>query len=642
MAAPGRFHVLLIGIDAYGGAVQELDGCVNDIDAIQRILLDRAGISPDEITRLVSAHPDTEHEATVPEQPATNDNIRAALEALGSSRVKAADRVFIYFAGHGGRLEVVDGDLTAHRESLLPVDCGSWQEGPFIFDYELNGLLARIAERTSAVTVVLDCCQSAGITRNLTAEPMKPRFADLGQDRPLAMPAVPAAVRTRGLASPLVAGVDRCQVVTACLNHEVAQEEGAPGPDGQKHGLLTRAMMAALGELDQGSIRDLPWGRVWHRMKDQVETANPGQHLWMSGDLGRAVLGGPPVDGDFGLAITRLDGDRYRIEAGTLAGVTVGARIAVYGESPAWFPTIGTREDLEARYTPVLLEVTEASRSDAVAEADGEPFDLPDGARGRLVEAGEAARMPVALVPRNAALAAAIAKSALLELVPAKRAAVRLEQSPDGSWNLGDDVHGAAAGTWPLVTLRGAQLDQVGPLLEQYVRYSLPFRLARQCTDLPGALDVRFVDGAARAAGADARELPRQRDGRYRLVPGTTFTVRVNNTSGHRLRVVLLAAEASGNVAWLGDQIIDARSSYEFWLMNTVGQPFNASLPSGVTRTIDRLVAIGTTEVGRDLKYLASDSTFADALVKNRKLSGSPGPPVEQWTATEIVVQTGG
>ena len=43
-ARPPRDHVLLIGIDAYDG-INPLQGCVNDIDVIQRILIDKLGIA---------------------------------------------------------------------------------------------------------------------------------------------------------------------------------------------------------------------------------------------------------------------------------------------------------------------------------------------------------------------------------------------------------------------------------------------------------------------------------------------------------------------------------------------------------------------------------------------------------------------
>ena len=42
---PDELHVLLIGIDAYDGR-GPLQGCVNDVDAVQGVLLDRLGVPP--------------------------------------------------------------------------------------------------------------------------------------------------------------------------------------------------------------------------------------------------------------------------------------------------------------------------------------------------------------------------------------------------------------------------------------------------------------------------------------------------------------------------------------------------------------------------------------------------------------------
>src|SRR5262249_1339482 len=49
--SPPRYHVLLIGIDAYEGG-PSLGGCVNDIDVIQQVLVDRLGVSAGRIKRL--------------------------------------------------------------------------------------------------------------------------------------------------------------------------------------------------------------------------------------------------------------------------------------------------------------------------------------------------------------------------------------------------------------------------------------------------------------------------------------------------------------------------------------------------------------------------------------------------------------
>ena len=84
-AHDGTYHVLLIGIDAY--ASKPLKGCVNDIDSIQRLLLERAKIPASQFTRLVSPHPHYVSPMTITSEPATLENIVAALARLGSDNV---------------------------------------------------------------------------------------------------------------------------------------------------------------------------------------------------------------------------------------------------------------------------------------------------------------------------------------------------------------------------------------------------------------------------------------------------------------------------------------------------------------------------------------------------------------------------
>src|SRR4029079_1997348 len=110
MVDPGRseprYHVLLIGVDHYKD--RALRGCVNDIDAVQRILLgERMNVPAASIRRLVSPLPGTDHDTTVPERPASLDNVRGALMDLANPEtVLAGDRVFIYYSGHGSRVDV--------------------------------------------------------------------------------------------------------------------------------------------------------------------------------------------------------------------------------------------------------------------------------------------------------------------------------------------------------------------------------------------------------------------------------------------------------------------------------------------------------------------------------------------------------
>jgi hypothetical protein len=76
------------------------------------------------------------------------------------------------------------------------------------------------------------------------------------------------------------------------------------------------------------------------------------------------------------------------------------------------------------------------------------------------------------------------------------------------------------------------------------------------------------------------------------------------------------------------------------------------SLPPDKQQGIDRLVAIGTTGMGRDLGYLRVNRRFSDILSIVRgevrdvvKDIGDDSdtrnsPPVERWTAAAVVIRT--
>lgn len=637
-----EFHVLLIGIDAY--PVKPLHGCVNDIDAVQRLLLQKAGVPASRIKRLASPHADAQQDTTVPERPATLANMRAAFEALGSDKVRPTDRVFIYYAGHGGRVAVPVGEQTVHRECLVPID----GQNEALYDFELNSLIANITKRTRAVALILDCCHSMGATRNLQQPGMTARFIDFesqpGVTRPVTLSAQQAQLlgsAARGITGGIAENVDDCQIVAGCLNHEEANESTL---NGVRHGLLTRALISAMEGVSADDVTTVPWGRLWNRLRADVETENPAQHLWISGGLARAWLAGPPADGDTGLGIVRV-GDEYHIDAGSLTGITPGAQLAVYGDRPARFPRLGSDEDHSARFSEVLLEVKGVTRSTATARALGDPFDVPPGARARLVKAGEAERLPCAVVPEDEAIVAALAASSLLHVTSEREALARLERQPDGTWTLTDDVHSAQEGEPVLFNIRLGpdDADQALSLMEHYVRYAGPIRMAKLCTDLPGALQVRLLQcpKTGTVSPEAAPELPEveTRSGfPWELSAGDRFCVRVRNTSGERLRVTLLNSAASGKVEFLGDQVIDSAATHVFWLRSTVGAPFTATLPAGSTQCIDRMVVIGTTALGSDLKHMTERKRFGES---SRDLGAvDESPPADQWTAMETIVRT--
>jgi hypothetical protein len=654
--APASYHILLVGIDAY--AKRPLRGCVNDIDAVQRILLERLRVPAARITRLASPHPDTPHATEVPELPATLANLRAALAALAGT-VQAGDRVFIYYSGHGTRLPFERADRHVfHREALVPADYDGDPARTLLFDHEINRLLGAITARTRAVALVLDCCHSAGATRTfgpataahrieeMTARCLDAR-GDLGVTAPPPDPGE-AAEPDGGIART----VDDCLVVAACLNHELARER--LGEDGTLHGLMTHAFLRALADVPDAELAAVPWSRIWQAMRGDVETRNPTQHLWMAGNAARAVLAGPPSDGDPGLAVRRA-GEGYELGAGTFAVVTEGTLVAVYGERPARFPRLGSADDLAARLG--VLRVTTATVSSATAVAEGAAFDVPAGARGRIVQPGAPARLRCALVPATdegraaaAAVSAALAASPLLQVVGDAEAQVWLEQAGD-RWLLTDDMHGTDPGT-ELFELPAGQLAHARDVLEHYFYYDLPLRMARSTADHAGELHVAVLScpepiAAADADTAELPEAPGAGTSEYELPEGALVCFQVHNRSSAQLRVTLLDAAASGKVQLLDEQVISPGATHRFWCEGLMGEPFELSLDPGRRRGIDRLIAIGTT-AQQDVKHLSLDRSFADLLATPKgdyaadkdmgRRRQAAATPVEQWTAAQAIL----
>ncbi|HEX4421185.1 MAG TPA: caspase family protein [Kofleriaceae bacterium] len=674
--ATSKFHVLLVGIDDY--AHKPLAGCVHDVEAVERVLVGpRMAIDAGRITRLLAPRSGAAHEARPTDRRPTLDNLRAALAALGSDQVAPGDQVFIYYSGHGSRIAVTDGGPAFHREALVPVDHKDAEGKPnVLYDFELNQLLRAIAARTRRVTLILDCCHAAGATREGIDPPAwTARYLDpvraFGLTGPLRVPpgvppgatpgampgAKPGAKIDRPSGPSLARGVDDCQVVAACLGHEYAKE----GPDGRgtQHGLLTRAFLTALDGVRDRELRTTTWAAIWQPLRAELERTNPGQHAWMSGNAARRVFAGPPVTGDPGFSVERADGS-YQIEAGSLAGVTRGAELAIYPEVPSYFPALGSPDDVRLRAGVVV--VTEATPGTAIAAPRGLAFDLPPGARGRMIKPGESARITYAIDPQLApAVAGALAGSPLLERVtPPAVPAVRLEHH-DGRWIVSDSVHGRGDDGPILFALQPAELDCARAVMEHYYAYSRPFRMAEAAIasngSLAGGLAIQVLAcpadrelSPAEAQVADLPPAPSTGGAAYALSPSHKVCFAVRNTSLHQLRVTLVNAGASGRVQILGDQIIDPSTRYVFWAHNALGAAFRMVPPTGAAVCADRLVAIGRTAVTRELDYLRVDRTFASIIQRTRNAETDRDIDIEDamghageldhWTAAEVVITT--
>ncbi len=135
VSGPAR-RALLIGINAYASSdVPKLRGCVNDVEAMRLVLTGRYGFAPADVRSITDA-------------AATRKGILAALEQLVEEG-RAADTIFVHYAGHGSQVQDLDGDEEDGKdETIVPFD-GRTEGVPDITDDELNATATRARARAA-------------------------------------------------------------------------------------------------------------------------------------------------------------------------------------------------------------------------------------------------------------------------------------------------------------------------------------------------------------------------------------------------------------------------------------------------------------------------------------------------------------
>jgi Caspase domain len=676
-----KTFALLIGIDAYHG-VNPLRGCVNDIDQVERVL----GLSGMEVSIDRLAAP---REAAAREKAPTGSAITAALTALADGRAGKGDRVFIYYSGHGASVPVRGLNGVVLREALVPVDtyfddnhvpCG------LLFDSNINSLVYAIAQREVNVSVILDACHSAGATRSFRSA----SAGDQSRRVPIEGTFTPQELNLDSASSIAGAGLlkdlersrnaiigarsgDRIAVAAACLADESAME--GVQADGIPSGYFTTALVTQLLAVRKEELSTLRWGRVWPRLVADVQQRQP-QHPRLFASFAREIFGGPQAQGDPGIRIIQQQ-EGYRLEAGTLAGITEGALIGVYDSEPPLLPPVGSAEEVAQRILTLRVTNARPESASAVTASSAPVNPLPDGARARLIQSAGQARLLVALEPPDAELQTAIeeagtrspwpeveAQGAVLSptffrfATQGEAARLVLKQCANNDRALTDDIFGTGDDpAIPSLIRTREEAVTLAALVDHYARYAIPVQMSEICHDLPaGALGIQLLDlsdlpldanGILTVPGMDFQDpqapaLHRSDDGFYDLVAAETrYCVDVRNHSLQRMYVTVVESGNSGRVSvWGGGQmVVESGGRHVFWWNGVLGQVIANDIPDEREVGVDRVCIIASTSQA-SLDYLATNLSFRDVLNDLRFRDGvSVGNQPDKWTSERLLLR---
>ncbi|QDL11787.1 caspase family protein [Brasilonema octagenarum UFV-E1] len=283
-----NIYALLVGIDEYVSPVSPLQGCVNDIMAVQEYLQGRVATDGHQL-----------HLRTLLNQNATR---QAIIDGFRQHLCQASseDVVFFYFAGHGSQEEapeefwILEPDQL--DETIVCFDSrspGGWD----LADKELAKLIAEVAAKNPHITMIMDCCHSGSGTRDLDGEIAVRQAQSDRRKRPL-----DSFINSIAEVNQLAASQSREEnlsrwkflqgkhiFLSACLNTELAKEYNG---DGQRRGAFSYFLLDTLKKANGNlSYRDL-FKRTNALVRSKVTAQSPQIEATVLGELDQPFLGG--------------------------------------------------------------------------------------------------------------------------------------------------------------------------------------------------------------------------------------------------------------------------------------------------------------------------------------------------------------
>ncbi|KDN35168.1 hypothetical protein RSAG8_11813, partial [Rhizoctonia solani AG-8 WAC10335] len=313
-------HALIIGINKYKANVH-LSAAVPDAQTFKAYLTDELLVPEQQVTMILD------------EQAKRADIIQAFQDlAKPDNGINKGDPIVIYYAGHGSELKPppdreANGPLV---QCIIPQDTSKTDGVVPIPDFTIGTLVHRIAqEKGNNITLIFDCCHSAGGSRDT---PEDARYIDK-TDLP-ELPASPdkdiiqdALSGSRDIVDPSslglsFEGMDSHVIMAACGHGEVAYENGV-----EKHGYFSSALLKLLRSV---KVDSLTYKGCMQRLP-ALRTRNPQNPVCEGKNMDRLFFNAmvPGANTTF-IVIKPNKSKEFYLQAGLAQGITPGSKFAIH------------------------------------------------------------------------------------------------------------------------------------------------------------------------------------------------------------------------------------------------------------------------------------------------------------------------
>jgi len=361
-------YALLVGIDEYANPkIPRLGGCVNDVDAMERLLREQYGVPQQNIQKLTNHA--ASHQAI--KDAFISHLINSARTWVAQHGAESLPSILFHYSGHGSQAVDMTGvEPDGMDETIVPHD--SRTPGVYdIKDWELGQLLTELTAVTSNVVVILDCCHSGSGVRSISPGIAPARFCEPDlRPQPTSRPAIHATTRGAATASGWMRP-ERYVLLAGCRDRELANElVVTEGEQSCQHGAFSHFLIQELARINP---RQRPTYRELHeQVRSLVSTRFRGQTPQCEGDRDREVFGGLSPLYDPLLTVVAQDAGLIWIDGGAAQGLTPGSELHVH---PPGTRVVGAAQPIAT----LTVQVVGAVRSGCVV-LDGSQ-EIPSFAR---------------------------------------------------------------------------------------------------------------------------------------------------------------------------------------------------------------------------------------------------------------------